>query len=404
MSEMLMRDRQPMQPPEELVAALLKHMRNGTTDLCDSTMQLDPSIFTDPEAHQLEIDGVFGTVPFIAAHSSEVPEPHSYITKRLARNEVVILRQPDGSLKTFVNLCRHRGATLLTEEQGHCRMFSCPYHGWSYNVDGKLRAVTYPDSFGEVDTDKLNLIELPTEERHGLIWVVDNHQASIDVAAWLGPEMDRILASYGLDKYHCFRARPFDEPVNWKILHDAFLDGYHIKYAHPQSAGKLIHTNIYTVEDFGHHARFGSPRKSLDAWLDRDPDLSTEWLLPHVMVTHFVGPNTTLLQLQDNFQILSFYPISDNPGEARMEMRVIVPTVEDSGLDEQTWTDKWEKNWHILQKVLAAEDFPILRGIQKAYTSRDRSHSPTLLGRNEVLNQAFHREVAKLRNAAAQRR
>ncbi len=389
-----------MQPPAELVANLLTHLRNGTTDLCQDVVRLPAEIFTDPDIQRLEIDGVFGTVPFIAAHSSEIPAPHDFITKRLPRNEVVITRQPDGSVKTFVNMCRHRGATLLAEESGHCRIFSCPYHGWSYDTDGALRSITYPETFGSVDTGSMGLVELPTEERHGFVWVVDDQDASIDVATWLGDDMDAILSSYGLEGYHCFRARSFDEPVNWKIMHDAFLDGYHIKYAHPNSAGRLIHTNVYTVEDFGHHARFGSPRKSLDEWMERDPDLDTEWLLPHVMVTHFVGPNCTLLQLQDNFQLLSFYPISDNPSESRMEMRVIVPPLEQSGLDEEAWTAKWEKNWHILQMVLAQEDFPVLRGIQKAYGSASRSSSPTVLGRNEVLNQAFHREVARLRDAA----
>jgi hypothetical protein len=116
-------------------------------------------------------------------------------------------------------------------------------------------------------------------------------------------------------------------------------------------------------------------------------------------VTHFVSPNCTLLQLDDNFQVLTFYPISDDPFSARMEMRVLVPTLEDSGLDEERWTAKWDKNWHILGLVLTGEDFPILRDIQRNYANR--SASPTILGRNEVLNQAFHRDIEHLRTGGA---
>jgi phenylpropionate dioxygenase-like ring-hydroxylating dioxygenase large terminal subunit len=290
-------------------------------------------------------------------------------------------------------MCRHRGATLATEASGHCRVFSCAYHGWSYDLDGSLRNITYSDSFGEVDTDGLGLVELPCEERHGFIWVIDNRDATIDVAEWLGPETDGFLSSYGIESLQCYQTGTFEEPVNWKIMHDAFLDGYHIKFAHPNSAGRVVHTNIYVVEDYQRHARFISPRKSLDAFLEQDPD-PDEPMVQHVMLTHFLGPNCTLLLLPDNFQVLTFYPISDNPAESRMEMRLLVPERDRTDLDEEAWTRKWDKNWHILQTVLAGEDFPILRGIQRAYASEAATSS--VLGRNEILNQAFHREIARL--------
>lgn len=396
MSDVTLEKPYTLTAPREMVLALLAHLRNGTTDQCADLMRLEPAVFTDPDVARRERAGVFGQVPFIAAHRSELPKPHDFITKRLPRNEAIIIRLGDGSVRTFVNMCRHRGATLVPDESGHCRVFSCAYHGWSYDLEGSLRNITYADSFGDVDIAQLGLIQLPCEERHGFVWVVDDPDATIDVSTYLGPEHDEFLSSYGIEGLECYQHGVFDEPANWKIMHDAFLDGYHIKFAHPNSAGKLIHSNTYVVEDYGSHARFISPRKSLDAWLDRDPD-EDESMVEHVMLTHFIGPNTTLLQLPDNFQVLNFYPISDDPGQSRMEMRLLVPPRERTDLDEVAWRRKWDKNWHILQTVLAGEDFPILRGIQKAYASA--AQSPTILGRNELLNQAFHREVAKLRDS-----
>jgi phenylpropionate dioxygenase-like ring-hydroxylating dioxygenase large terminal subunit len=380
--------------PRDLVIGLLEHLRSGTTDLCEEVVTLQPAIFTDPDVARRERLGVFGRVPFIAAHRSELPKPHDFITKKLPNNEVIIVRLGDGSVRTLVNMCRHRGATLKTEASGHCRVFSCAYHGWAYDLDGSLRNITYADSFGEVDVDQLGLVQLPCEERHGFIWVIDNPAATIDVAEWLGPETDGFLASYGIEGLECYQAGTFKEPTNWKIMHDAFLDGYHIKFAHPNSAGRVVHTNTYVVEDYQRHARFISPRKSLDAWLERDPGEDEE-MVEHVMLTHFIGPNCTLLQLPDNFQVLTFYPISDDPFESHMEMRLLVPPRSQSGLDDEAWKAKWDKNWYILQQVLAGEDFPILRGIQKAYGNE--VSTPTVLGRNEILNHAFHREIAHLR-------
>lgn len=391
------RPRQNVVPPY-ITAKLLERMRNGTTEMVDSVMRLDGKIFMDPAIARLERRAVFTVAPFVAAHCSELPNPTDFITKRLPMNEVIIARGADGVVRTFVNQCRHRGATIESRESGQCRAFSCPYHGWSYELDGALRNITFADTFGEVDTSAMGLIELPTEERHGLVWVIEDPDATIDVSAYLGPDTESAIASYRIDEMMLFRGRAFDEAVNWKIMHDAFLDGYHIKFAHPQSANRMVHTNIYVVEDHGSHARFASPRKTLDAWLDHDPG-PDDPMADHVMLTHFLGPNNTLLQLGDNYQLLSFYPINDDPAFSRMEMRLIVPRLEDSGIGEDEWTAKWEKNWHILQMVLAQEDFPILRGIQKAYGSEHRE--ATILGRNEVLNQAFHREVASLRDAYA---
>jgi phenylpropionate dioxygenase-like ring-hydroxylating dioxygenase large terminal subunit len=379
--------------PREIVDRLLQHLREGTTDLCPDTMQLEASIFSDPEVARQELDNVFGRVPMIAAHGSELSKPNDFVAKRLARNDVVMVRQDDGSVRTFVNMCRHRGARLVDEADGHCRRFSCPYHGWSYGTDGGLRSITYPESFGEVDRSQLGLIELPTEERHGFVWVVDNPSASIDMASWLGTEMDDLLTSYDLSAFESYQPRSYDQPVNWKVMHDAFLDGYHIKFAHPNSAGKQVHTNIYFTEQRGRHWRFASPRKNIEPWIagdfDEPPDLS------NIIVTHFVSPNTTLLQLDDNFQVLTFYPTSEDPFSARMEMRVLVPSVGSADMDEDAWVAKWNKNWHILEIVLAGEDFPILRDIQHGYANA--SPSSAILGRNEVLNQAFHRDIDHLR-------
>src|SRR5690606_21932696 len=256
---------------ERRIRRLLELLREEKTDLMDTTESFGPDWFTDPDLARKERELIFGAVPTIVAHRSQLPRPNDFITLTMPRNKVILMRQKDGSVKAFVNACRHRGALLEEAPAGRCRIFSCGYHRWSSDPDGSLRTITYEDSFGEIDRSKYGLVELPVEERHGFIWLVDRAGASIDVADWLGPEMDSAMAGYGLDKLVNFREETFLEPVNWKIMQDAFLDGYHIKYAHPNTAGKIIHTNILAVEDFGRHARFLSARKTLDRWLEEDP-------------------------------------------------------------------------------------------------------------------------------------
>jgi phenylpropionate dioxygenase-like ring-hydroxylating dioxygenase large terminal subunit len=379
-------------PRKDRIRRALELLRNDTTDKFDEVIDFAAAEFTDPVLAQQERDLIFGRVPSIIAHGSEIARPFDFMTVRMPRNNLIVVRQKDGGVKAFVNLCRHRGGLLEDQEKGRCRFFSCPYHRWSYDPDGSLRMVTRQATFGEIDHEHHGLVELPCQERHGFIWVVDNAHASIDVADWLGPDMDAILAGYGLDEMVCIRSAGFDEPTNWKIMQDAFLDGYHIQYAHPNTAGKIVHTNVMAFEDFGRHCRFIAPRKTIDRWLEEDPQ--DRKLDPYVIETHFLLPNSTLLRQPDHFQLLTFRPHPSDPTQSRMEQRLVVPPVEKSDMDEQRWTKLWDRNWQILLSVLHNEDFPLLRDSQRGMASADAGDM--LLGRNEAANQVFRRETKKL--------
>ncbi|OUS93154.1 aromatic ring-hydroxylating dioxygenase subunit alpha [Rhodococcus sp. NCIMB 12038] len=379
-------------PREERIRRALDHLRNDTTDEFEHITWFQPEEFTDPAVAKRERDLIFGRVPSIVAHGSEIPRAGDFFTLQMPRNNIIVVRQRDGGVKTFVNLCRHRGALLEKQEKGRCRLFSCPYHRWSYDTDGSLRTITRDNTFGETDTTNMGLVELPTEERHGFIWVVDDANAEIDVASWLGEEMDTIVAGYDLGSKIAFRSEGFDEPVNWKIMQDAFLDGYHIQYAHPNTAAKHIHTNVLAFEDFGRHCRFIAPRKSIDRWIEEDP--GDRSLAKDITETHFLLPNSTLLRQPDHFQLLTFRPHPTDPQRCRMEMRLIVPPVAETEMTEERWNRLWTKNWEILLAVLHAEDFPLLRDSQHGMTSANAGRM--VLGQNEVANQVFRRETQKL--------
>src|SRR5438132_476822 len=107
----------------ELTKRLFAHVEHGTTDLADSTMEIDHRQYLDPELGERERRGLFGRVPVVAAHSSELPNRSDFVTARLPNNEVLVIRQPDGSVRAFVNTCRHRGARLVHDDAGSRKMF-----------------------------------------------------------------------------------------------------------------------------------------------------------------------------------------------------------------------------------------------------------------------------------------
>src|SRR5437016_1980664 len=140
------------------------------------------------------------------------------------------------------------------------------------------------------------LIELSCEERYGLVWVVPRTGAPIDVAAWIGAEMDAILTGYHMEQFELARMSSFDEGMNWKVADDAFVDGYHLKFVHPNSAGPYFYTNIQVVQDFGRHVRAITPRKVIDQ-IRFAPDAPID---PYVTVGNFLMPNTTILRHSDH--------------------------------------------------------------------------------------------------------
>lgn len=373
--------------------ALLGHLDGKATDQVAEIQRFDAIDYHDPVRAELERDRIFGKVPFIVAHSSEIPRRNDFLSIDLPRNKIVVVRQRDGGVKAFINACRHRGAQLVTEKSGTCRLFSCPYHRWSYSPDGTLRTVTLDSTFGEFDRSKSGLVELPVEERHGFVWVVDNANRDIDVAAWLGPEMDALMSEYRIADLVSVDPHPYERPVNWKIMQDGFLDNYHVKYAHPNTAGKMLHTNAVTLEDFGRSFWFLTARKTIDQFIGAEVEWSPA-MEAHTIESCFLAPNTMLLKHATHFELLTFRPVGGDPNRSIMEMRILAPSIEDSGLEPEHWQRRWDKNWGLLVSILHDEDFPILDSSQAALSSLDAG--TMLLGRNEIASHLFRREVDRL--------
>ncbi|MBS9372045.1 aromatic ring-hydroxylating oxygenase subunit alpha [Rhodococcus sp. B50] len=373
----------------EFARAMFDHLDNGTTDLAPDILEVDPRIYTDPELAARERTELFGNVPIIAAHSTELPGKNDFLTVRLPNNEVVLVRQSDGEVRGFVNTCRHRGAQLVPEEKGTKRVFSCRYHGWAYGSDGSLRSIADEPTFGTVDRACMSLLEIPVEERHGFVWVIDSaaQDRKIDIAEWLGREFDESLAAMEMDRYHCHIAENFDVDINWKVLADAFWDGYHITSTHAGTVAPYFYNNAQFWQPMGRHGRMITARKSIDSVRGAAPGDAV--IDRHITVAHFLMPNMSVLRQPDHLEVLNFVPAPGTAVGTRMQMRLL--TREPAVTDEQK--TRWDKNWKILMAVLRDEDLVVNNGLQKAVSNTDAG--PLLFGRNEIANQHFHRWMAR---------
>lgn len=367
-----------------LAEKLFQHVHDTTTDRADELVEFDLSIYSDPALAVEERTKIFQRLPMMALHSSQVPEANSFATVQLNQSNVIVTRQKDGTVKALVNACRHRGATVVTQESGKRPSFTCPYHGWSYKNDGSLKGIGFEESFGlDRACANRNLLSLPVEERHGFIWVVENPEGSINVAEHLGPGMDQALAEYDFGRYFTYRTHTFEFPQNWKIMMDGLIDGYHVQFLHGKTISPYFYPNMMGIEVHGHHALWGNPRRRIDEILDKNPDDFS--LDRYVIFGNLFSPNSAMVLHPHHIEYWTVYQDPGNVGNSFLQLRYLTPQKD---YDERGH-GILEKNWEIATAAIINEDVPVGNSIQAS--SNMPFTGSIILGKNELTNQVFHK-------------
>ncbi|MBX9946342.1 MAG: Rieske 2Fe-2S domain-containing protein [Reyranella sp.] len=371
----------------EIAAKLFTHMAAKSTDLAPEEMYQPTEAYIDPAQAAREREALFRKLPLIVCHASELPQPHDFVTADLVGVPVLIVRQPDGSIRAFTNVCRHRGSRLVTAERGNARLFVCPFHAWTYEGNGALRNIAYPDGFCGVDRQERGLIALPVEQRHGLVWVVPTPGAAIDVAAHLGAAFDAELAGWKIDNAAYERSQSFELPINWKLVMDGFMEDYHLTVLHKSTIGPYMLPNIHEYSAFRSHSRLVAARASMNKLAGQDP--KSVDLLPSAIFIYSVFPGTILVWQADHFELWTILPHATDPRRATATARLLAPTADTVEAERALW----DKNWKILMDTVQEEDWAAARDIQESIGGGGQSHF--VFGRNEPALQHFHREVAR---------
>jgi phenylpropionate dioxygenase-like ring-hydroxylating dioxygenase large terminal subunit len=174
----------------------------------------------------------------VAGRADDIPEPGDWIEHRLFDQSYVLVRGRDEKVRGFVNACRHRGNAFCDGKGGKAARFTCPYHNWSYGLDGQLLAVAKPDFDGTVEDfvgakEELGLIEVPVECFAGFVFLNPDREAA-PLADFLG-EVAGLLAPYRLEEMVPVGLNVREAlDCNWKVVMDAFQEGYHIQGVHPE--------------------------------------------------------------------------------------------------------------------------------------------------------------------------
>lgn len=203
-------------------------------DLAESD-RVAGQLYTDPAIFQEEMEKIFYRTWVWVAHESEIPEAGSFKTTQVGQQPVIVTRDRRGNVNTLLNRCRHRGATVCDQSKGKANGFTCPYHNWSYALDGKLRGIPYPEGYeGVVEKGDFPLQKLRTESFMGMVWATFNEDAEPleeflgDVKIWI----ERFFKQTNgfppkVTGIHKFRFKG-----NWKIQLENTTDGYHFPMVH----------------------------------------------------------------------------------------------------------------------------------------------------------------------------
>lgn len=238
----------------DVMARLIEHYRNTSTDMVDAQWREPVSSYQDPELWQREVQAVHRSVPLPLALSCELPGPGSYKAVDAVDTPVIITRGRDGSLSAVVNACRHRGGELVPEGTGTTRRFTCPYHAWSYDLAGCLTGVTAEETFGPVDKTAMHLLSLPVAERAGIVFVSLDRTAQLDLDSWLGPDLITLLDGLELASCYHHSTRMLEGP-NWKVVVDGYLEGYHFASLHRTTVFRTNLSNMAAFDSWGPHQR-----------------------------------------------------------------------------------------------------------------------------------------------------
>src|SRR5947209_901471 len=221
---------------------------------------LEPRLYIDPDVLEHEQELVFERTWQFIGHVSALPRPGSYITGSAGTQPVLVVRDQDGRLQAYRNICRHRASKLLSGS-GQCKgAIRCRYHGWTYRFDGSLIGVPEALTYGDrLDKSALPLLPARVEEMCGLIFVNLDPDAPA-LAELLGDLPDR-LERYAIPSLEPFTPASDEQPANWKAVIDNYIEGYHIPIAHP-GLMRLLDYKHYEVECHENYVWFHAPMRS----------------------------------------------------------------------------------------------------------------------------------------------
>lgn len=348
-------------------------------------------VYHDPEFFKIEMERVIRPAWQVVCHGNDIPAAGDWHALEYLGESLIAVRGDDGVIRAFQNICRHRGSRIVDGSSGCARKLVCPYHGWTYERDGRLTGVPGKSEFAGLDLGSLGLIPVECEIWQGFAFVRLTGGGP-SVSEMMAP-FAAMVAPYRLDELTPLgRVTMRPRSVNWKNVADNYSDGQHIPIAHP-GLSRLL-SRSYGIEAHAHVDRMWGDLAERPS--SNISERAYQKFLPHVdhlpeaAQRHWLyfklWPNVAFDIYPDQVDFMQFLPISATETMIR-EISYVLPD------DRREMRAARYLNWRINRQV-NAEDTTLINRVQAGMESRN--YVPGPLGESEVCLRSFARKLRAL--------
>ncbi len=307
--------------------SLLKQQLAEVIPPISTALSLPPACYSDVEILELEKKYIFQANWIGLGRADQWQNPGDYSGLEIVGIPIIVLRDSQSKLRAFANSCRHRGAQLL-EGKGNCQVIRCPFHRWTYALDGRLLTAPKIKNSEQFEYNKYGLIEVSIAERYGLVFLNFDDKAN-DIDQYLdgfGP----LHAPWSFDDLVSYKRHEFEVNCNWKAFLDVFNEYYHLPYVHPDSINNIYLTPEPSEEVSGDFASQFGPTEGTGALLES----TQQYSLPKIESLDernangarytWLFPNMTFAAGTESVWIYEAYPLT--PQRSHIVLTLCFPT------------------------------------------------------------------------------
>ena len=388
----------------EILTEVMRQLDKGDTADAGCHYQLSANTYTCPDLAQREYRDLFQGHPQMIGLSQDLPEPGSYLTLDDFGTPILATRDKDGKFRAMLNACRHRSVKVASEERGKKSVFMCPFHHWSYANTGDLINIPDESHFGFIDKACSGLIELPSLEHNGMLWVHPSANGQIDINKIMGAELSKELKSFDLSNYHYAGGRTIDKKLNWKLANDTFGETYHFGKLHKNTINEIYQGNNLHFEEFGRNHRFVTANRGIDQ-VRQLPE--SEWdITQGTFVLYYLFPNIQVVIESQTITLIRIYPDKNNPGRSISKVSFyFTPAILEWMVNEEADGKKLDELWDKEKGLIAlpsieanisafcgaVEEEDYYMGEMQQIAAESGQLKEVIFGRNEPALHHFHR-------------
>ncbi len=358
----------------------------------DPARSLTPraEFYTSPDLFRREVERIFHRSWNYACHAEALRQPGDYVTARIMEQSVILVRGKDGILRGFYNVCSHRAHELL-KGCGRTKVITCPYHAWSFHIDGRLRSARGAEGLVDFDREAFYLTPVQVEEYAGFVFYnLDPEAPSLaSQAGGLAAEIRRYCPT--VEKLTFAHRLSYHLKANWKNVCDNFLECYHCTPAHPAFAD-LVDVKNYRSRCYGIYSSHIGPvgraenkAYRYDASTAATAEFAAWWLWPNLTFNIFPGA--------PNIAVLHIIPTGPETVEEHL----------DFFFESKELTEEQRAAIRYTDELLQPEDIGLVESVQRGLHSRGYAQGRYIVDadRTEVSEHALHHFHALVLNAVA---